>query len=399
MAPAFAIDVRLAHLIVPLSGTLAVWLTYALGRRVELPGAGAAAALLLAVSPTFLYQLVQPMGDVPVTAGWLLAFYLSQRGGTAAAALSGVAAGVAFLIRPNLLPLAALTCGACALSTPGERSRRAAVAMLPVVLAIVALGSIQWVRYGSPFASGYGAIQDLFSWSNLWPNIERYPGWMFETHTPLIALFIVAPAWFLRDRKHRNFMFLLWAYAIAVVAAYLPYVYFQTFEWTYTRFLLPGIPIMWLLALSAFERPARRMPNPTKAAIAVPLVLGVAGFCVYVVQARSVFDLRLGERKYVDTANYVREALPSNALLICMQHSGSLWFYTSSPILRWDYIEPPRLGDVLRWAAERAYTPFLIVDREEYDRILERFQPRAPAELQRLRQRARFGDAIVFSFD
>jgi hypothetical protein len=399
MAPGFAIDERLAHLIVPLSGMMAIWLTFALGRRLEVPVAGATAALLLAVSPTFLYQLVQPMSDVPVTVAWLFALYLSQRAGMAGAALSGVAAGIAILIRPNLLPLAALTCGGCALSAPHARLRRVAASALPVLLALLALGSIQFARYGSPFASGYGRMEDLFSWSNVWPNLERYPRWMFETHTPLIALFIVSPAWFLRRRQQRRSLLLLWAFASAVVAAYLPYVYFQTFEWTYTRFLLPAIPIMWLLVASAIDLYARRLSSPARAAIVAPLVILVAGFCLYVTKARDVFDLRFGERKYVEAANYVRNALPPNAILICMQHSGSLWFYTSRPILRWDQVDPRQLGDVLRWAADHAYTPFLIVDREEYDRIIERFQPRARAELDRLRRRAQFGDAMILGFE
>ena len=60
-------------LVVPLLGALAVWLTYVLGRAIHGPTTGAASAALLACSPTFLYQLVQPMSDVPAMAWWLLA--------------------------------------------------------------------------------------------------------------------------------------------------------------------------------------------------------------------------------------------------------------------------------------------------------------------------------------
>jgi hypothetical protein len=399
MAPALLLDVRLAHLIVPLSGMLAVWLTFALGRRVGLPAGGAVAAVLIAVSPTFLYQLVQPMGDVPVTAAWLLALHWSQRRGMSGAALSGTAAAAAVLIRPNLLPLAALTCGACALSFPGPRVRRTLLAVLPILLAVAALGGIQSIRYGSPSGSGYGPVQDLFSWANVWPNIERYPRWVFETHTPVIALFLISPLWWLTRRDHRVFLFVLWAFAIAVVAAYLPYVYFQMFEWTYTRFLLPAMPVMWLLAASPIDLLARRVSSPTRAAMFVPLVVLLVAFCLYVAKARYAFDLRFGERKYVEAAKYAREALPPNALLISMQHSGSLWFYTSNPILRWDHVEPHRLREVLGWARARGYIPFLVVDREEYERIIERFQPRARVELERLHQRARFGDTMIFGFE
>src|SRR5262245_5011490 len=63
--------VRADLLVVPLFGALAVWLTFLLGRRIDAPPAGAAAAVLLACSPIFLYQIVQPMTDVPAAAWWL----------------------------------------------------------------------------------------------------------------------------------------------------------------------------------------------------------------------------------------------------------------------------------------------------------------------------------------
>ena len=59
--------------VVPLMGLLAVWCTWLLGRRLAGPVAGASSALLLACSPTFLYQLVQPMSDVPAAALWTAA--------------------------------------------------------------------------------------------------------------------------------------------------------------------------------------------------------------------------------------------------------------------------------------------------------------------------------------
>ena len=60
-------------LVVPVLGAAAVWLMFLLGSRVAGPTAGALAAVLFAASPIFLFQVVQPMSDVPATAWWLLA--------------------------------------------------------------------------------------------------------------------------------------------------------------------------------------------------------------------------------------------------------------------------------------------------------------------------------------
>ena len=97
-------------LVVPVLGALSVWLTFVVGRRVDRPLTGAAAALLLACSPTFLYQVVQPMSDVPATAWWLLAIACSieREDGSNRPGIAGLATSMAVLTRPNLLPLAAI---------------------------------------------------------------------------------------------------------------------------------------------------------------------------------------------------------------------------------------------------------------------------------------------------
>src|SRR5262245_46765392 len=62
-----------AYLVVPFLGGLAVLATYAVGARLHSRHAGLAGAILLATSPIFLFQVVQPMSDVPVTAWWTVA--------------------------------------------------------------------------------------------------------------------------------------------------------------------------------------------------------------------------------------------------------------------------------------------------------------------------------------
>src|SRR5438874_2420247 len=58
-----------AFLVVPIAGALTVWLTYVLGCRVfGAPTVALGGALLLAASPIFLYQVMNPMSDVPAAA-------------------------------------------------------------------------------------------------------------------------------------------------------------------------------------------------------------------------------------------------------------------------------------------------------------------------------------------
>ena len=73
MAPFVALaGIDAAFLIVPLFGALLIGATWAVGTRFG-PHIGLASACMAACSPVFLYQLMQPMSDVPAAALWMAA--------------------------------------------------------------------------------------------------------------------------------------------------------------------------------------------------------------------------------------------------------------------------------------------------------------------------------------
>ena len=93
--------------VVPLLAGVAILATYVMGVRLAGSAVGVSAALLLASSPSFLFQLTAaPMSDVAVTAWWALALALLLFDSRTAAWLAGSAASLAILTRPNLVPLA-----------------------------------------------------------------------------------------------------------------------------------------------------------------------------------------------------------------------------------------------------------------------------------------------------
>ena len=99
---------RAVFFVVPLFAALPVWCTFVLGRAMDDDITGIGAALLLACSPIFLYQSVQPMSDVPAAALWLAAFVLRTGHRAPAEIVAGVCASLAVLTRPNLAVLAIL---------------------------------------------------------------------------------------------------------------------------------------------------------------------------------------------------------------------------------------------------------------------------------------------------
>jgi hypothetical protein len=110
------------YYVVPLLGAVAVWMTYLIGLQIAGPWAGAIGAALLASSPTFLWQLVQPMSDVPAAALWAAALWAAAGTGFARAIGAGVAVALAMLVRPNLAPLAAIV-ALIVMLKPGARRR------------------------------------------------------------------------------------------------------------------------------------------------------------------------------------------------------------------------------------------------------------------------------------
>lgn len=403
MAPLTWIHPSAVFLVVPLCAAFTLWCCLRLGRELEDEQAGTLGALLLSVSPTFLMQAMQPMSDVPVTAAWLAALLLSRRPSLRSAAFAGLVASLAIMIRPNLAPLTLFVILTCATaSRQGSRGATlghmlvCALCMLP---GIIALGYIQNARYGSPLGSGYGSFHDLFGLSNIKPNLSRYPRWLTMAHSPLLWLWLLAPLWFRQTAaRARAFGWIGYGFAAAVIAAYLPYVYFRPDEWSYTRFLLPALPFMLLFAAGVILSAARRWSPSLPLAAAATVILAIAIWSLYSATSLGVFRVWEGERKYPRVGVFVRDRLPKTALVLAAQHSGSLRYYSHRPTLRWDLLERSSLDRALTSMRNAGYDPFLVVDEGEDRAFLERFSGTGQRAVGALTPLATIGNTTVYAF-
>jgi len=401
MMPATFVSDRAVYFVVPFFGMIAVWFTYCLGRACGDPLAAGLAAVLVSVSPTFLFQVVQPMSDVPATACWLAALLLAARGTSTAPGWAGAAASLAILIRPNLAPLAVVPFLLVTSSVPRDRRLRSAAmfaaAMIPAGMALV---WIQSVRYGSPFGSGYGDLDPLFSWQNIGPNLERYPRWLTETHTWFIWLATLAPFVLMRrDARARTLGWAAIAFSAGMLAIYLPYAHFQPHEWNYSRFLLPAIPLMLLLATIVALFAIRQAPLAARLPIAVLLCLGLIGFCVRTADQRHAFSIRDGEQRYPKVGEYVHRRLPVDAIVFAGQHSGSIRLYGRRPIVRSDLLEPDSLDSVLATLRANGRMPFMVVDEIEFTEFRARFGAARQAGVDQARLVGLVENVRIYAFD
>ena len=360
-----------ASAVITMSAVLAVLATGALARALAGGTAGLLAAALLAGSPTFLYQSLQPMSDVPITALWSAAFWALTAEWNAAA---GTATALAVLVRPNLAPLAAIPLVWIAWSAP--RGRRAVSALRfsgPVAIAAVVVAGLQWQWYGSPFLSGYGAAGELFTLSNVPANARLYGAWMWEAEPVVVVTgaLALAAALVMRMWPARPAIVALSVFVCGVVAAYLVYAVFE--RWSYVRFLLPAVSVAAVLVAIAVDRLIHQVAPGMSGLLLAAAVIAIAAGGFTIARRLEVFDVATVTARAVETGGPLRRLLPPNAVLIAGEQSGSMRHETGRPIVRWETLDAPALQSMLDALNHRGLEAWWVLDQWEESVVRSRF--------------------------
>lgn len=377
--------------VVPLLGALAVWMTGWLGATVHSRLGGTIAAILVAASPSFLYQVTQPVSDVPSAAWWTTSLALSVGSGSWTALLAGLAASMAILTRPNLVPLAAVI-GAWfvwSIVRADIACRRAAVWRLAlfaagVVPGCLAVAGVDAFLYGSPLRSGYGGLNELYGWSHVAANLDRYPRWLIQTQTPFICLALAAP-WVARRGARSStssplrtaHVWLLLGFAAVVFMSYLVYGTFGRNEWVYVRFLLPAYPPLVVLSVAVALDALRRFTARRKTywLASIGLCAALAAREAHVAIDRGAFQIQDGERRYIDVGRYVAMAMPREAVFIAGLHSGSIRYYSDRLTINYNRLEPRYLNTAIEALEASGYYPYIALEEGEEASFRERFNP------------------------
>jgi len=366
------------YLVVPAFAALYLWCTFLLGRRAGGPGVGLSAALLVATSPVVLYQSLWPMSDVPAGALWTAAGVAALGGSRRSAVLSGVCAAVGLLIRPNLPLLVLVPSGAIVLHARGrERLARAALFCVPILPVVLTVAVLNAAWYGSPLASGYGRAADLYSLESVWPNLQRYSVWLWESQSPWILAAAGSLIAAVRPSTERPAVWMAWALFTVTVLSYLTYYYFEA--WWYLRFLLPGLGAFFVLVALGLTRMCGWIPQPWgRLALIVILFLMVRHTLGYAIGERMFGPLKQGEHRYADVGEFIGRALPDNAAVFAMQHSGTVRFYGGRLTLRYDFLDPDSTGRAPAELERLGLHPYLAIDDWEVPYVQTQF--RFPAD-------------------
>ncbi|HET7695041.1 MAG TPA: glycosyltransferase family 39 protein [Vicinamibacterales bacterium] len=373
MAAALVFGACGPFLVVPACAALVGWLTFDLGRRTAGPWAGVLAAAFAVTSPIVVFMSHAPMSDVPAAALWTAAAVAALRGTRPAALAAGLLTAVGFLVRPNLPALPLVIFAYLAFTSHGrERWIRLALftaAAAPAPLAIAALNTV-W--YGAPSNSGYGAAAEIYSVSNLLPNLARYPVWLWQSHSPLVLLALVPllPP-FTRDVRAAAAR-LCAALVLATLLSYLVYMHFE--EWWYLRFLLPAIPALLVLVASGIVIIGRRVPRPWGHVAVAAATVFLVNYTVRFNVGHGMFDaLKDGERRYADVGVWVARALPPDAVIFSLQQSGSLRFYGGRMTIRWDLIDRDWTRRAPAEIERLGFHPYMVIEDWELPQMREWF--------------------------
>ena len=247
---------------------------------------------------------------------------------------------------------------------------RCAIGLVP------GIGGIAWFNarlYESPLTSGYGTLEHFYSLGFASTNVRQFATWMAEVETPTVALaglFFVVPRLFPPARIASARPLLAGWFAIVI----LSYLFFNPFDvWWYLRFLLPMWPVMMLLTAGALEGIARHLTRAGYLALMAALVAMIAWHGLSAAANRHAFDLGRGERRYVDVARFIASHTDPDAVILSLQHSGSLRLYASRMTLRYDLLDPVWLDRTVAYLQSIGRRPYFVLDGGEVEAFRQRF--------------------------
>ena len=359
--------------VVPVFAALALWFTYLLGKEaIGSKVAAVLAALLLLASPVFLTHLMVPMSDVPAAAGWALVALLAMKGdGGYRPLVTGIAAGLTLLIRPNLCPLALFPLFAW--RQRREPFVRYVLGLAPSLLVLAALNTF---LYGSPLTFGQGTLQESYALGAAPGNLLNYTSWLVQTQTPLIALAL----WPLFDARalsaDNREVSPRDALSAIMGLTFLSYVFYATFNhWFYLRFLLPAYPAIFVLMAASIRYLCTKLPVEARVPVALCVCAVVIPYGINFGSDAGIFRQAVYERRHVRAAEAVVTRTPRTAVVLAVQHSGSVRYYANRITLRYDWLADDDLDAVIHDLTTLGYHPFIVVDDWEEAEFRSRFAP------------------------
>ena len=157
---------------------------------------------------------------------------------------------------------------------------------------------------------------------------------------------------------------------------FLSYLFYANFNhWFYLRFLLPAYPALFVLLAAALRWLTWKLPFDARVPAAALVCAVMIPFGVNVARREGVFGVATFEQRHVRAANEVASRTPPEAIVLSVQHSGSVRYYANRTTLRYDWLKEGALDGALRDLAAKGRRAYLVVDDWEEKEFRDRFSP------------------------
>lgn len=105
-----------------------------------------------------------------------------------------------------------------------------------------------------------------------------------------------------------------------------------------------------------------------------------------------------GERRYADVGDYLRRALPADAVVLTVQHSGSVRYYAGRMTIRWDLIDRDWTARAAAEFERLGLHPYMVVEDWEVPQMRDWFGlvPDAPVPWPLVARMQQHGGVSVF---
>ena len=234
------------------------------------------------------------------------------------------------------------------------------------------VGFVAWTNaqlYGSPFTSGYGSLSPGFALAHATDNLARYPSWWLQSQGWLAFLFLLSPI--RRIRATGTGVLILMTFAIAV---FLSYVFYMPFDaWWFLRFLLPAIPLAFLFSADVVRRATSRFSRTVRVAALVAFVVITLTHSVSFARRNALVGIGEGEQKFADAGAFVEQVTPANAVVIALQHSGSIRYYAGRLTIRYDALDAGWLDRAIAFLEQNGRPVYLLLEDLEEPEFRKRF--------------------------
>jgi len=315
---AAASTLGLAFFVAPLFAVLTFLLLFVWIREETDGWTALAFALMWALAPVVLSSSTYVMSDIVATFFVLLGFrlFLKERD-----ALSALALGFSIAVRPtNALFLLLLVPG---LLRRGRWLRFGIGFAPPAVL----YGIYNLVQYGAPWRTGYPTTSVDITAAVFTHHIAYYGTQILVQFTPVVI--VLAVLGLAKKQTGRIFLSLWFLVLVVLYSFWRP----GADTWWYTRFLLPSLPVLFILAArgwTVLKQPIERIGPGRRvigASALVLLTLGVSLYSLHFSSDKMIFTTRKGLRFY-EVSRTVAERVPADAVVGSLGFSGPLRLYT-----------------------------------------------------------------------